>query len=280
MKGRIVRASHLARQAVAVFTEMGLVPIVRAASVPLVQALALDGRVDEAKAVLADVDALGLPATYVLGAELLQARAWAEVAGGHLAGAAERLWDAADLARDRGEYVFEAAALHDLARLGHAKDVIERLAELTGVVEGDLVQARAAHSRAVAVLDGLALEEVSDKFESMGADLLAAEAAADAAVSHRKAGETRRAAAVDRRAQILGARCQGARTPALSAVSVRAALTVRELKITRLAAVGCPTRRSQPACTCHCTRYKTSCTPPTRSLDEGRAELVEVLRRS
>jgi DNA-binding CsgD family transcriptional regulator len=72
----------------------------------------------------------------------------------------------------------------------------------------------------------------------MKACLLAAEAAADAAVAWRKAGDPRKAAAAERRAHALAARCEGARTPALMAITARAVLTARELEIARLAAAG------------------------------------------
>ena len=71
---------------------------------------------------------------------------------------------------------------------------------------------------------------------------MAAEAAADAAVAWRKAGDPRKAAAAERRAHTLAARCEGARTPALAAVSARAALSARKLEIARLAAAGVPNK--------------------------------------
>jgi len=68
-------------------------------------------------------------------------------------------------------------------------------------------------------------------FEEMKACLLA-----DAAVAWRKAGDPRKAA--ERRAYLLATRCEEARTPALTAMTVRAALTARELEIARLADAG------------------------------------------
>ena len=65
------------------------------------------------------------------------------------------------------------------------------------------------------------MEAVSSDFEAIGADLLAAEAAADAAVAWRKAGDPPKALAAERRASLLASRCEGVRTPALVALPPR-----------------------------------------------------------
>ena len=71
----------------------------------------------------------------------------------------------------------------------------------------------------------------------MGADLLAAEAAADASVALRLAGDVRGSAA-GRRAGKLVERCEGPVTPALQAVRARARLTPSERETAVLAAGG------------------------------------------
>ena len=77
----------------------------------------------------------------------------------------------------------------------------------------------------------------------MGAILLAAEAAGDAAVVWQQRREPRKATAAERRATALAARCEGAHTPGLSdAAPARAVLTARELEIARLAAAGVPNK--------------------------------------
>jgi DNA-binding CsgD family transcriptional regulator len=114
-----------------------------------------------------------------------------------------------------------------------------RLDELARVIEGDLAQARAAHAGALVSGDPASLEAAAAAFHDLGAVLLAAEAAADAAVAWRRAGDPRRAIAAERQAQALMARCEGARTPALAtAPTARTVLTRRELEIARLAATG------------------------------------------
>jgi DNA-binding CsgD family transcriptional regulator len=116
--------------------------------------------------------------------------------------------------------------------------VRDRLDAVAARIEGDLAPARAAHGDALAHGDATGLEKVSHTFEAMGADLLAAEAAADAAVARRRAGETREAAAAEQRAGFLAERCEGPVTPALQAVELRARLTPAERETAVLAASG------------------------------------------
>ena len=97
---------------------------------------------------------------------------------------------------------------------------------------------RLAHTQSLARLDPIGLDNASVAFEAMGADLLAAEAAADAAVAWRQAGDPRRGAAQERRAATLAERCEGATTPALQAVETRSMLTPAERETALLAAAG------------------------------------------
>jgi DNA-binding CsgD family transcriptional regulator len=201
----------------------------------LAHALALNGRPDEAEAALAEHE------VQALRIERLRAQAWVAVARDDLGTAHARLREAIELACHRGESAVECSVLHDRLRLGRAADASARLMELAGVVEGPLAAAQALHARSYR-RDPAGLEAASAAFEELGALLLAAEAAADAAVAWRKAGDPRRASAAERRAHALADRCEGARTPALAAVSARAALTTRELEIARLAAAGVPNK--------------------------------------
>jgi DNA-binding NarL/FixJ family response regulator len=105
-------------------------------------------------------------------------------------------------------------------------------------MEGEFVPARALHTRALVDDDAEALAHVSELFDTMGADLLAAEAAADAAVAWRRAGEPRRATAAEQQAALLADRCEGAMTPALQTVERRGQLTPTERQVALLAAGG------------------------------------------
>ena len=236
--GQVEAAARRAQEAAGLYRAGRFSTLLRVALIPLAQALALLGRRDEAREILAEIDSLGLPSSYVHGAELSRARAWTEVACDDLHGGRRLLEEAAAVAAENGDRVLEAAALHDLARLGWAKGAAARLAELATGTEGELVPAQATHATALAAGDASGLEDASAAFEKLGAVLFAAEAAADAAVAWRKARDTRRAAAAERRAGTLATRCEGATTPALRAIETRALLTQAEREVALLAAAG------------------------------------------
>jgi len=138
--------------------------------------------------------------------------------------------------------MFEAIALHDAARLGEARAVEQRLNGLAEGIDGSLVTAFAVHARALAAGDPVGLKDVSTTFERMGAPLLAAEAAGEAALLYREAGLTGSALAGAARARTLATECEGARTPALDRVDLPLPLTTREREVAILAARGLSNR--------------------------------------
>ncbi|MDQ1503950.1 MAG: hypothetical protein QOD57_1677 [Actinomycetota bacterium] len=237
-RGHVQTAAHHAREAGALFRQLGRPHYVRESLLGLVFALALAREPAAASEVLAALDALDLPPTLFKPVELIQARAWTAVAAGDLTRAHRLLQEGADEGRRIGDLVGEAASLHALARLGRAPEVVDRLEAVTAGLEGDLAPARATHARAIVASDPTALERVSAAFATLGADLLAAEAAADAALSWRQAGEPRKAAAAEHRAAGLLDRCEGAATPAVQAVERRSHLTPTERHVALLAAGG------------------------------------------
>ncbi|HEY8523745.1 MAG TPA: AAA family ATPase [Acidimicrobiales bacterium] len=202
---------------------------------------ALAGRADEAAEALVAFDALGLAPLAVTEAQLAQARAWTAAARGDLAAARAVLRAAARASGEHGDLVAQASELHGVARLGDAGDaaaVVDELEAVARRIDGDLAPARSAHVAALAAGDAEALAAVAGRFEAMGADLLAAEAAAQAAAAHRQAGDPGQAAALGRRAAALAGRCEGARTPALAPVVDRPRLTPAERATAELAAAG------------------------------------------
>jgi DNA-binding CsgD family transcriptional regulator len=170
--------------------------------------------------------------------DLLQARAWAAAAAGDLPGARGQLETAADQGEDVGDLIGATSALHGLARLGRARQVASRLATLADEVDGDLVAARAEYAHALAARNSAALDKVSGDFEGMGALLYAAEASAEAAVTLRRAGKARNAAAAEQKAARLLSRCEGASTPAVGIITARVRLTPGELDAAVQAATG------------------------------------------
>jgi DNA-binding CsgD family transcriptional regulator len=208
-QGRPMSAFRRASESYTLFQQLGRTFAARWPYAAAAQALALAGQPDRAAETLAAHDALGLPAGLLYETDLLQARGWAA-----------------------------AAALHGLARLGHARDAAARLAVLANCIDGKLVAARAAYASAVAARDSEALKKVCGDFEDMGAILYAAEASAEAAVLLRRAGNARAAAAAEQKAARLLARCEGAVTPPVRAIGARVRLTPGELDTAAQAAAG------------------------------------------
>lgn len=236
-RGHVHTAIRHGQQSVALARQVGRSLIVHDGLVRLALAYALAGRADDAARTLSDLDALGLHVA-PRDVDRLRARAWTAAAGGNLPLARDTLEEAARVGERIGDLVGATAVLHDVARLGHAKDVAARLTTLARHLEGDLSATRAAHAVALARSDPPAVDDVSRAFDAMGADLLAAEAAADAAVLRRRGGDFRAAAAAEHRARSLAARCGGPSTPALHTVTARAVLTAGEREAAVLASTG------------------------------------------
>lgn len=238
-RGRVVTAAGHAERGTQLYREAGRASEQSYALVYLAHARALAGAHAMAVAALEEYAKLPVEGGGEFGAEVLQAHAWTAVAGDDTATGIDLLREASALAQRQRLWAVEAVMLHDLARLGRASDVAARLVELADVIEGPMIACRARHAAALVAADGGELDSVAMGLEDLGATLLAAEAAADAAVTWRRAGERRRATASERRAAEFAAECEGARTPALvTTVAARAELTGRELDVARLAAAG------------------------------------------
>jgi DNA-binding CsgD family transcriptional regulator len=167
-----------------------------------------------------------------------QARAWVAVIDGEIECARQLLEEGQRLARSIGDQIGESVTLHMMARIGFAGQVSERLATLATLIEGNLVALRSTHTDALVKADPRMLETVSASFESCGALILAAEAAADAAVAWRRTRDTRRAAKAEYRANLLSQICENPETPVLRMARGRSRLTRAEHNVARLAASG------------------------------------------
>ncbi|HEX4101965.1 MAG TPA: AAA family ATPase [Pseudonocardiaceae bacterium] len=237
-QGRVATAARFAREVAALFRELGWTIEVHSSLTYLALALAYAAKADEAAEVLAALDGLGMEPHFYCGTDTLEARAWVAVANGDVPAARVVLAEAADVGESIGDMVGAATALHSLARLGQARSVTRRLAALAEHMEGELIQVRVAHTEALVNRDALRLDQASARFESIGADLLAAEAANDAAVAWHASGLLRDARAAERRARMLIDRCEGASTPALHAVAGRVYLSRSQQDVALLAARG------------------------------------------
>lgn len=199
------------------------------------------GRVDDARRFADQLDAIHscVRLNHVL---FDDSRAWFLAATGDL----ERARDLLDAAADQGiaerSRATASTALHSLARLGAPERAAERLGLLREQCQSPLIAARADHVDALVAGDGAALAAVAVTFEGFGADLLAAEALADASRAHRRAGRARDAAAAAQRSAALARACEGVATPALSLVEEVTPLTRREREVSLLAAQGLPSK--------------------------------------
>jgi DNA-binding CsgD family transcriptional regulator len=239
-QGRVATAARYGREAAVLLRQVNRLPALRDCLVVLATAEALrrEPGQNPGGGALAQLDALRIEGSIWMAADLLIARAWTAVAAHDFPAARTFLEDAVVVGERIGDRVGQVTALHDLARLGQFKEVAARLALVAEGAEGDLVPAQAAHALAGSRGDAAALERAAASFEALGAWLLAAETAADAAVAWRRALEPRPAAAAERKALNLAERCEGASTPALVAVESRALLTAAERETALLAAAG------------------------------------------
>lgn len=240
-RGRVRTAAHRAREALEQAERLGRPVLVRFGHLYGALVFALSGREQDAKECLGALDLLGLP-DVLDSVDALQARAWTAAVTGDLRTARDHLTQAAERGGDIGDLVGASAALHGLARLGYPGEVYEHLAAVAEHIEGPLSRARVRHTYGLVRRDAAELEAVSMDFEAMGADLLAGEAAADAAVVRRRAGEVRAAAGDANRSAILAERCEFPATPAFQPVETRSKLTAPERETALLAARGLSNR--------------------------------------
>lgn len=236
--GRLRTAAEIAREVAVVFGEIEH-PSRRWGLGGLALMHGQLGEPDAGEAALEELAALPDTPLLMMDIELVErGRAWVAAASGDLPQARAVLFEAADRARASGAATVEASILHDIARLGAAPDVADRMADVASTIDGELAGARALVVAALAKGDTGGLLAAAEQFERLGAFLWAAEAANEAAILTRAAGETRAAAAARQRARSLAEHCEGAVTPLLQLGTDTAVLTRREREIATLAASG------------------------------------------
>ena len=237
-QGRVQSAFLQAASATGTFIDLGLTVSARRCYTLCARALALAGHAAKAAETLVELDALALPTDLSYEVEVLQARAWARAAGGDMASGRQNLEAAAALGADVGDLLGATEALHGLARMGRARQIVDRLGELAERVDGELTAARLAYALGAARRDSRGLDEAAAQFEALGANLYAAEALGESAVHLLRAGMSREAASSQQRAARLLSRCERAVTPFVRAIGVRAQLTPAELDTALQAASG------------------------------------------
>ncbi len=239
-RGRVRTAERWLREAWAALRDSGHEFRFRC-RMHLTQALALQGDVVAARELLEDLEADRHPAYTLMEPEIALARAWVVASEGATSEAVAAAHAAADLARSRSSPAYEVLALQTALGFGD-HTVGGRLAELARVVEGPRAPNAARQARALESGDGDLLVAASYRWQEIGDELAAADAAAAAAQTFMRRGRRGSAMGAAARAQQLGEACEGARTPALIAVARPLPLTEREREIVTLAAQGMSNR--------------------------------------
>ncbi len=164
--------------------------------------------------------------------------AWHAAADGRLADARAILLEGADLAAATGHRTAEVWLGHEIARLGGAGAVVERMGAVAADSDSALVQARHAHAVASAAGDPTALASAAEQLEAVGCLLSAGEAYAAAADLVRARGDQRTANGLAVRAAACLDRCEGARSAVQLPTDAVVPLTAREREVAVLAASG------------------------------------------
>lgn len=167
--------------------------------------------------------------------ELLVARAWLHHIEGNEEIVLSLLQQAISGALQDGAYSDAAMAVHNMARLGYAKDALDS-ADMP--VEGDFLKARIDFTRGVALRSTNLLVDAANCFAGMGAHLYAAESYAELARLQRRAGNERAATASTSKAHMHLEECGRVETPPLRFLGQMTPLSAREQTIASLAARG------------------------------------------
>lgn len=242
LRGQLRQALHWLREAAAAGQVGVPLPFMPVIFGQMAHAAALLGDLPAADAALAEAERFTEESSRFFQLWAALARPWVAAARGQPSAAVTLALDLADLAGGQDHAFFRVLALHDVVRLGQPRLVATALCDAVDGVEGQLASLYAAHARALVARDGATLDEVASAFAGIGVNLLAAEAAAEAAHAHRAAGRPSNARAAARRAQMLTAACDGAQTPALSLLEQPASLTPRQYEIAGLAVRGLSSR--------------------------------------
>jgi DNA-binding NarL/FixJ family response regulator len=207
----------------------------------LTGALGMAGDATSAHQTFEEMTAARHPICVFLEPNVQLAGAWVVAAEGSVSAAVALARQAAEVAASQHQPVVEVFALHTAVCFGD-RSVADRLAQLATQVDGPRAPAAAAHATALAAEDGAGLHAASVQLEQIGALLLAADAAAQAAAVYTCQGRRGSARTAAARAHHLAQACEGARTPALAALTAPLPLTDREREIVTLAASGISNR--------------------------------------
>lgn len=186
-QGRPQSAIRAFAEGAAAFDELGEDGPLRLCLSGQVIALAWRGDGEAAGATMAALHAVGDNPLLLFEADVERARGWAAVAADDLHTGQQWFRTAARRAAASQSWALEAAAWHDLARVGAPAGAAARMTELGSLATGSLIPARAAYVSALASQDPDGLLEAGDQFEDIGGFLFAAAASGAGSGSSRPA---------------------------------------------------------------------------------------------
>nr|WP_200902748.1 LuxR family transcriptional regulator [Mycobacterium sp. EPa45] len=205
-----------------------------------VNALAMHGDSAEAAAALAALDGVRRPFRS-LDYEVSLARAWVVASQGAVSEAIAIASAAAERACNKGQFAAEVLCLQTATQFGD-RGSAPRLHALAGIVEGPRVGVAARFAAALRDGDAHELMSVSEAFEELGDLVAAADAAAHAALTHRRHDQRGSALSGSTRAAALAQRCGGLVTLALRQTAEPLPFTEREREIVMLIRQGLSNR--------------------------------------
>jgi DNA-binding NarL/FixJ family response regulator len=164
---------------------------------------------------------------------------WLAMLQGDRAGATRMLHDALVWTEAEGMATVALRLRHEAVRAGlPVAPHVQAVTRTTVTDQSPLARAIVAHLLALAADDGAALVEAGDQFAALGGHLPAAEAYAQGAGAHRRAGSAALATRAKQLSQTQRSRCESPATPALRFGELVVSLTDRELDVTTRAAAG------------------------------------------
>jgi DNA-binding CsgD family transcriptional regulator len=205
-------------------------------SLPYFTAIAMQGFADDASAAAA-LEQKYHPGWRYLDYDRALALGWVAAGQGAVTEAIATVVSAAETCRANGQFAAEVMCLQTAVQFGD-ESCAPRLRELTSIVEGPRAAVAARFAEALIRGDGAELAAVSGDFERIGDLVAAMDAAAHAAVAHKRADRKGSALTSSVRAGELARRCGGASTPALRKASEPVPLTDREREIVMLIGQG------------------------------------------
>ncbi len=200
------------------------------------EALARSGDVDGALRALETVQASRHPSLAFVESEYLLSAAWVAAARSRLSEARRLARQAAEFARSHHQLAREVLCLQTAVQFGETA-FAHRLTQLADLVEGPRAPLAARYARAASDDNADALTEVSEDFEAMGDLLAAADSAAQASLSYRRAHRRGPSLTASGRARRIADSC-GAVSPAVVAANSPLSLTIREREIVNLLSQG------------------------------------------